>query len=730
MAVTVKDVAAALGIARRVAARKLEGVPHTIERGPWGQRKVYAPQDLPRRTRKRVMDYLVEQKINEQPQAPASADAGEPEPHPSTAVAVDETHEPVARETGSSLSNLARWQIDVGTARLVFVDEIEHWAEELGRDGAIRKLERLAKARELPERLRDLVLIANARSGAKSGRQGRTLSRGRLYDWCRKVRGRVTPSERICALAPKSRGRKWDLDADVLAALAKYRQPNKPSLADCVRQVISHTGGSRASLEHRCRRAMKHVPAAVFHAGRNTGAALKALRPFRRREFLSLAPNEVWVGDGHAAKLKVAHPITGNPFQPEVTAIMDVSDRSIVGWSVALSENCLAVSDALRHAVGRHGIPLIYYSDNGGGQKNKMLDAPVTGICGALGVQHETGIPGNPQGRGVMERLWPTVLISLARRFPTFQGRGHDRDTLKNVSREIGRSLRAAKSGEIAALPRKLPTWQQFLDALALAIGEYNETHQHSSLPKLGGATHATPAQWRAHRLDQSGAVIDRPAPDELAMLFMPRVMRKAERGEVKLFNGIYAHADLMLIDGKYAPVGYDIHDCSRVWVHHPEGGQLIAVAELNGNRSEFFPVPMRDRLKEQRAKRRLGLLQSKAEEVRAELDGSFAIECAPLASPPAILPAPDSTQTASNVIALVEDPNERPWFRTDPDKYRWLMSHPQAWDAEDARWLLEFAADETYTGLEERFERQGFPWGAADAARARMLLTEKSAAG
>ncbi|MFO6428444.1 hypothetical protein ACLBOM_38530 [Escherichia coli] len=41
----------------------------------------------------------------------------------------------------------------------------------------------------------------------------------------------------------------------------------------------------------------------------------------------------------------------------------------------------IAVADALRYGMAQHGIPLIYYSDNGGGEKNLVLDADITGFC-------------------------------------------------------------------------------------------------------------------------------------------------------------------------------------------------------------------------------------------------------------------------------------------------------------------------------------------------------------
>lgn len=517
------------------------------------------------------------------------------------------------------IGDLSRWQIDVGTARAVILDYVYTLAETVGGITRAENLfSKMAKAGELPPEKVDTLCVANARRGKK----GRTISKCRLTAWRMLERGWTTPGDRIARLAPKTRGKKWQLDADVVAALAKYRQPNKPSLAWCVNDTLPQLDGiTFDSLYNRCRRVKSNLPKPVFYVGRNTGAALKALQVFRRREFLSLSTNDIWVGDGHGVKCKVAHPDTGNPFVPEVTVILDAGDRYAVGWSVSLSENCLAVSDALRHGVSRHGIPLIYYSDNGGGQKNKMFDAPVTGMLSALGIQHETGRPGNPQGRGVIERFWQTALIPLAKQFATYRGNGADRETLRKVSIDIDKQLRIAKHGEITALPKKLPTWRQFIDALDAAIHAYNTAHRHSSLPKLDGVNHATPAEYRAFK--SQGVELHIPQYEEIAMLFMPTVLRKCERGEVKLWNGIYFHRDLMLIDGRYAPIGYDIHDCSRVVVKHPDSGQLIAVAKLNGNRDGYFPQPKIELLRVERAARRRKLLESKLDEVQAEFDGA-----------------------------------------------------------------------------------------------------------
>lgn len=80
--------------------------------------------------------------------------------------------------------------------------------------------------------------------------------------------------------------------------------------------------------------------------------------------------------------------------------------------SLSLSENVIAVTDALRYGIATHGKPFLYYSDNSSGETNLTLDADVTGILRRLEIDHPTVIAGNPQGRGIIERL-----NRIARRF-------------------------------------------------------------------------------------------------------------------------------------------------------------------------------------------------------------------------------------------------------------------------------------------------------------------------
>ena len=104
--------------------------------------------------------------------------------------------------------------------------------------------------------------------------------------------------------------------------------------------------------------------------------------------------NGCWIADGKSLEMKVAHPDHGRPFTPELTLIIDGRTRFITGWSLALSESVIAVADAYRYAMRHFGKPLFVYSDNGGGETNKTLDADVTGIGKlVLRLSHVSSLP-------------------------------------------------------------------------------------------------------------------------------------------------------------------------------------------------------------------------------------------------------------------------------------------------------------------------------------------------
>ncbi|MGK5721998.1 Mu transposase C-terminal domain-containing protein, partial [Proteus mirabilis] len=99
------------------------------------------------------------------------------------------------------------------------------------------------------------------------------------------------------------------------------------------------------------RRVMDKLPKRERARGRVTGSAARALETYQKRDWSQMPVNGCWISDGKSMNMKVAHPIHGRPFTPELTLVLDGRTRFLVGWSLDLSENVIAVASAYRHGM-------------------------------------------------------------------------------------------------------------------------------------------------------------------------------------------------------------------------------------------------------------------------------------------------------------------------------------------------------------------------------------------
>ena len=384
------------------------------------------------------------------------------------------------------------------------------------------------------------------------------------------------------------------------------------------------------------------LPVTVKYRGRVTGSEWRSLKPYVDRDVSMFKSNDIWVGDGHSFKAKVQHPVHGQPFTPEITFIRDWVSRKIVGWSVALSESTVAVSDAFRHAqMQTRARPLVYYSDNGSGQTGKMIDCPISGTLARQGIAHETGIPGNPQGRGIIESLWMSTLIPLAREYPTCTWRGAD----ENATNKMLKALNRKDQGGIA-----IPTFRQLLDDVERVVNNYNLHHEHR---ELGGNT---PEDEYQARLDKDSIVFG-PSDTEIHALWMPEVTRTPTRGLVSLFGNEYCRRELVdvLREGEKVRVRYDLHDPNQVLLLRLDG-TVLGPAQWNGNRVAAFPVAEIERLRGERAAGKIRRGEEIIAEAQAELGAVYDLTPAvpmPVVQPdymPEVLPeAPEEAPAMSH---------------------------------------------------------------------------------
>lgn len=494
-----------------------------------------------------------------------------------------------------------------------------------GRTAAIKLVSEMSRDEALPvdesTDYNEVCAKALAKARGKAGVGVRML-----HQWCINADKCETPTERLAALAPQKQGQpiikptrmEWLPDF-----MAVYRNTNGLSMAEAYRTFELSYGAKHGAdaVPHydAVRRAMDKMPKYVRECGRLTGASMKALKTYVKRDWSTLVNNDVWTGDGHSLKMKVAHPDHGKPFTPELTLIMDTASRYIVGWSMAYSENQLAVGDALRHAMTRHGIPAIYYSDNGSGQKNKTFDTDVIGVFARLGVHHETGIPGNPQGRGIIERVMKTIAQPIAREFETYHGPNVDSDTHRKISTATASLANAQAAGREVLTPKqawakgKLPSWKQLLDVTEAVISWYNNEHKHTALGNV------TPAMMRQHIFNGMDAEDIIPLTEvEARDMFRPAVSRKVQRAWVTVYNNEYWHQALEAWDGKEVDIFIDQHDAATVIIRDKDGS-YICDAVLDGNKRLAFPETLVQRTKRQRAETRIKKLDEKKAQAIAE---------------------------------------------------------------------------------------------------------------
>lgn len=533
------------------------------------------------------------------------------------------------------LNALTENQRKVAEARIALVCEVLRISQEPGFScaSAIRFIvSRLAQG-NLEERLESLVITANARKGKE-----RTLSAITLKRWIAAFNKAQNAAERLLLLAP---GKRDEIKPEEISwlpeFLAQYRQANGRPMSEAYEDFVADWQRRHADEPYMLevmpsydvvRYAMKKLPEVVKQKGRVTGSEYRQLEGFTRRDWTAMPVNYVWIGDGHGMKLKCAHPVHGRPFSPEVTFVIDGGTRFVVGWSLDLAENVFAVAGAIQHGIRNHGKPFLYYSDNGSGETADMLDKEIVGILPRLGINHPTGIAGNPQGRGIIERLNRTLPMRIARRYRTYFGKGADRESLRVLNRDLRSAFNALQqdkplSARQKAAMRELPSWSELIEAIREGVEWYNN-RPHSELPMKPNGKHYSPAEFRKKRLAEEDSEIEWLSDIELRDMFRPMVERPVRRCEIQWLNNIYYAPELRDEHGRKVLISYDIHDAERITVRRKDGS-FICEAIWNGNKRAAFPVTAEYHKQQQRIK---GMRKRAEEKIRdAEDEGIQVIE-------------------------------------------------------------------------------------------------------
>lgn len=494
-------------------------------------------------------------------------------------------------------------------ARMAVLAAIERLMAESGasKESAITTLLTQARLPEFAYVAKSLELALDERGGSGEAKlpSSRTIKR-----WFAQ---RETHS-----LVPKAAHPDMKMPAWLPLFLKYWQLPTKPSVAVAYEafQTALQQQNSLTKIPsiHAVRRTLDKVGNVSLPDGRKGKRELKNDKPFTRREFLHLPPAAIYTADGHTFDAEVLNPLSGRPFRPEITTVVDVATRRCMGWSVGLAESRFTVLEALCHA-SRTAIGAVWYVDWGKGFENLMMTDEATGTLGRLGMTMSHARAYNSQAKGVSERSH-NIFTRAARKLPSYVGKDMDAEARKAMYHWTKKEIRL--HGKVVQSP--VPTWDDFKAFIESEIEDYNN-RPHRSLLKFtdsdGQKRHMTPNEMWALKVAEFGEP-PKVAPEDEGWLFRPQKMCTVRRGEVQLFNNIYFSRDLEEWNGEQLRVGYDVQDAQWVWVYD-DTGRLVTKAEWRGNSQSYMAESVIEQALDKRNDEALRRVEIKREAVLSE---------------------------------------------------------------------------------------------------------------
>ena len=212
-------------------------------------------------------------------------------------------------------------------------------------------------------------------------------------------------------------------------------------------------------------------------------------------------PNNIWQADHTELDLWVIDP-SGLPARPWLTVIEDDHSRAVAGYAVSLeAPSAMNTALALRHAIWRKaepgwhvcGIPDVFYTDHGSDFTSRHIEQ----VAADLKMRLVFSLPGQPRGRGKIERLFNTINQMCLAELPGYAPRGTpDRAnqaalTLPELDAAIGAFIRDSyhqrTHGETLQAPQarwdargflpRLPDSLEQLDLLLLTVSRPRKIH-------------------------------------------------------------------------------------------------------------------------------------------------------------------------------------------------------------------------------------------------------------
>src|SRR5215211_3699748 len=284
------------------------------------------------------------------------------------------------------------------------------------------------------------------------------------------------------ALLPDPRVGRPRVDAGALelAVTLKREQPRR-SAAQIAAVIAERYGRSphARTLERHFRR---------VGLDRELAASRGALRAFGR--FQAEAPNQLWTADA------LHGPVVAGR-KAYLFAAIDDHSRALVGYRWAAAEDTLRLEAALRQGFAARGLPGALYVDNGSPFISRQLER----CLAVLGIRLTHSKPGQPQGRGKIERVFRTVREQFLVELDTRGGAG-DLEELNRLfgawvegvyhHREHAETGQAPMQRFLAGAPPRLPSPAELREAFLWA--EHRQVTKQAMVSLFGNRYQVDPA--------------------------------------------------------------------------------------------------------------------------------------------------------------------------------------------------------------------------------------------
>ena len=193
------------------------------------------------------------------------------------------------------------------------------------------------------------------------------------------------------ALQPTARHLEPRTEAAVLEPAAALKREVPARTAAQVAAVLAAHAGDATAVPS-ARTLQRHFARLELNTRRN-GTAPRAFGRFEAD-----APNDRWTGDA-------LHGPTVAGRKTYLFAFIDDHSRALVGYRWGHSEDTVRLEAALRAALAARGVPKVVYVDNG----SAFVSSQLLRALASLGIQLTHSKPGQPAGRGKIERFFRTV---------------------------------------------------------------------------------------------------------------------------------------------------------------------------------------------------------------------------------------------------------------------------------------------------------------------------------